>query len=150
MNASDRIVIGSDHAGFKLKGHLKQELRRLGIECEDVGAAGLDPADDYPVYSAKVASAVSTGTYRRGIALCGSGIGASIVANRFRGVRAALCVTPEMAKMSRLHNDANVLVMGERITAPDVAARILKTWLDTPSEGGRHARRVEQIEEVAA
>jgi ribose 5-phosphate isomerase B len=141
------IIIGADHAGFKLKEHIKKELAKMSVPFEDVGVYG-EERSDYPVYIARAASKVSNGAFKRGIVLCGSGIGASMVANRFKGVRAALCVTPQMATMSRSHNDANVLVLGERITAFDTATEILKIWLSTPFEGGRHQHRVEQIDTV--
>lgn len=141
------IIIGADHAGYKLKEHIKQELEKMGIPCEDVGVFS-EEKSDYPIYIARAAVKVSNGTFKRGIVLCGSGIGASMVANRFKGVRAALCVTPQMAMMSRAHNDANVLVLGQRITPFDTATEILKTWLSTPFEGGRHENRVKQIDTV--
>ena len=141
------IIIGADHAGYKLKEHIKQELEKMRIPCEDVGVFS-EEKSDYPIYTARAAAKVSNGTFKRGIVLCGSGIGASIVANRFKGVRAALCVTPQMATMSRSHNDANILVLGQRITPFDTATEILKIWLSTPFEGGRHEHRVEQIDTV--
>lgn len=141
------IIIGADHAGYKLKEHIKQELEKMRIPCEDVGVFS-EEKSDYPIYTARAAAKVSNGTFKRGIVLCGSGIGASIVANRFKGVRAALCVTPQMAMMSRSHNDANMLVLGQRITPFDTATEILKIWLSTPFEGGRHEHRVEQIDTV--
>lgn len=144
---ADAIIIGSDHAGYKLKEHLKKDLESLGIPYEDVGVYNEDRSD-YPIYSARVASKVSNGTFKRGILTCGSGIGASIVANRFKKVRAALCVTPEMGTMSRSHNDANVLVLGQRITTFETASEIVKRWLTTPFDGGRHAPRVELIDTV--
>jgi ribose 5-phosphate isomerase B len=119
----------------------------MGIPCEDVGVFS-EEKSDYPIYIARAAAKVSNGTFKRGIVLCGSGIGASMVANRFKGVRAALCVTPQMATMSRSHNDANMLVLGQRITPFDTATEILKIWLSTPFEGGRHEHRVEQIDTV--
>jgi ribose 5-phosphate isomerase B len=146
MNPKDQIVIGSDHAGFEMKEFIKKELTALGISFTDVGAQTLDARDDYPVFAARVASAVSKNEYRRGIAICGTGLGASMAANRFRKVRAALCITPEMARLSREHNDANVLVLGGRITAPETAAEILRLFLSTPFAGGRHERRKELID----
>ncbi len=143
------IVIGSDHAGYNLKMFVKHELEKLSIPCQDEGTSSATESVDYPVFSAKVAKLVSTGVFTRGITVCGSGIGASIAANRFSGVRAALCVTPEMARLSRLHNNANVLAMGERITTLEVAKEILVTWLETAFEAGRHIRRVEQLDTVA-
>jgi ribose 5-phosphate isomerase B len=147
IQPDNAIVIGSDHAGFKLKERIKKDLETMGIPIEDVGVFSEDRSD-YPIYSARVASKVSNGTFKRGIVICGSGIGASIVANRFKRVRAALCVTPEMGTMSRSHNDANVLVLGQRVMTFETASEILKLWLTTPFEGGRHAHRVEQIDTV--
>jgi ribose 5-phosphate isomerase B len=141
------IIIGSDHAGYRLKEHIKKDLESYGIPCEDVGVFNEDRSD-YPIYTARVARNVSDGAFKRGIAICGSGIGASIVANRFKKVRAALCITPEMGTMSRSHNDANVLVLGQRITTFETASEILKQWLTTPFEGGRHVHRIEQIDTV--
>lgn len=143
----DTIVIGSDHAGFQLKEYIKEQLARRGIPYRDVGTDSTR-AVDYPLYAGRVARAVSTGEYTRGIAICGAGIGASITANRFRGVRAALCVTVEMASLARGHNNANVLVMGGRITPKHTAAAILDAWLTTPFEGGRHTHRIEQIDQA--
>lgn len=145
--SDNAIVIGADHAGFKLKEYIKKELEAMSIPYEDVGVYS-EEKSDYPVYTARAAKKVSDGTFKRGIVICGSGIGASIVANRFKKVRAALCVTTQMAKMSRSHNDANMLVLGERITAPETAKEILREWLKTPFEGGRHEKRVELIDTV--
>jgi ribose 5-phosphate isomerase B len=142
-----KIILASDHAGYNLKEFIKTQLQKLNIPYEDVGTFSMESCD-YPIYIAKAAKKVSEGLFSRGIVFCGSGIGASIVANRFKNVRAALCVTPQMAVMSRSHNDSNILVMGERITSFDTACEILKSWLETPFEGGRHKRRIEQIDEV--
>ena len=133
---SEKIIIGSDHAGYALKEFIKTELDRLGIKHADIGTNSTDSVD-YPLYAARVAKGVASGEYTRGIAICGAGLGASMVANRFKGVRAALCVTEEMARYSRVHNDANVLVLGERITPVDIAAKILRIWLEEEFEGGR-------------
>jgi RpiB/LacA/LacB family sugar-phosphate isomerase len=141
------IVVGSDHAGFKLKEFIKKELQKRSIPYEDVGVFN-EEKSDYAIFIARAASRVSNGTFSRGIVVCGSGIGASIVANRFKKVRAALCVTTQMAVLSRQHNDANVLAMGARITSPETAAQILGAWLETPFEGGRHETRVRQIDTV--
>jgi ribose 5-phosphate isomerase B len=141
------IVLASDHAGFVLKEFVKKELEKLAIPFEDVGAF-TGERSDYPIFISRAAHKVSIGMFKRGIVVCGSGIGASIVANRFKKVRAALCVTPEMALLSRQHNDANVLVLGGRITTQETASEILQTWLETPFEGGRHQTRVELIETV--
>lgn len=148
MSISDEtIVVASDHAGFSLKEFVKKTLDTLSIPVEDVGAFS-NERSDYPLFISRAAAKVSKGTFKRGIVVCGSGIGASIVANRFKKVRAALCVTPEMAILSRQHNDANVLVLGERITTQETTVEIIKKWLETPFEGGRHQTRVELIETV--
>lgn len=146
----DVIAVSSDHAGFELKEHVKAELDGLGVPYEDMGVNNPGESVDYPVFAGKVARAVAAGRFSRGIVICGTGLGASMTANRFRGVRAALCVTEEMARLSREHNNANVLAMGGRITRPDVALRILRTWLDTGFEGDRHVRRISLIDEVVA
>jgi ribose 5-phosphate isomerase B len=143
----EQIIIGSDHAGFAMKVHIEAELDRLGIAYKDIGAYS-EERSDYPLFSAKVAKAVSNGEFERGILICGSGIGASITANRFRKVRAALCVTQEMARLSRTHNNANILVLGGRITPFDEALKILNIWLNTGFEGGRHLARITMIDEV--
>ena len=145
--AEDKIIIGSDHAGFLLKESLKPFLEALGLFVLDVGADS-DQAVDYPDFGKKVAGAVSAGLYPRGIAICGSGIGMSIVANRFPGVRAALCLDAETARLARLHNDANILVLAGRKTDPQTARDIVKTWLETAFEGGRHQRRLDKITEL--
>jgi RpiB/LacA/LacB family sugar-phosphate isomerase len=140
------IAIGSDHAGFELKEFLKTELARRGVAAEDLGAHTVEPEDDYPDRIAAVARKVSEGTYRRAIGICGAGIGASITANRFPRVRAALCTSPEMASLSRRHNDSNMLVLAGRLTTREDAAAILDAWLAGRFEGGRHQRRVEKLE----
>lgn len=143
---SEKIWVGADHAGFELKEKLKAELRRLGYEPVDAGPARLDPADDFPDFGKPVAEAVSEGLVKRGILTCGTGLGMSYVANRFPQVRAAVVWTPEIAALSRKHNDANILVLPSRFTNDQQAMDILHTFLDTPFEGGRHERRVEKIE----
>jgi ribose 5-phosphate isomerase B len=143
----ETIIVGSDHAGFEMKAVVKKELARLGYGCEDVGT-GDTKMTDYPMWAGRVARAVSDGRYRRGIVLCSSGIGASIAANRFRGVRAALCTTVEMARLSREHNNANVLALGGRLIAPSLALKILRTWLGTRFQKGRHLRRIGQIDRM--
>lgn len=141
------IVIGSDHAGYPLKELLKQKLLAKGLEVFDAGCDSGDSVD-YPDFGAKVAAKVSTGAAGKGILICGSGIGMSIVANKFPGVRAALCFDEEMARMSRLHNDSNILVLAGRWVDDEKASRILETWMATPFEAGRHARRLEKIAEL--
>lgn len=144
----DVIAIGSDHGGYELKEFIKQELTRRGIEVEDLGAHAVEPEDDYPDLVGAVAREVDKGTYRRAIGICGAGIGASIAANRFPHVRAALCTSPDMARLSRQHNNANMLILGGRITSRDSALAILEAWLTADFEGGRHARRVEKLERL--
>ncbi|MGH2723915.1 MAG: ribose 5-phosphate isomerase B [Actinomycetota bacterium] len=142
-----RIAIGSDHAGYALKEDLKGFLKELGHEVEDVGTHSEEPVD-YPRFCVIVARAVREGTADRGIVLGGSGQGEQIVANKVRGVRAALCNDPFTATLSREHNDANVLSMGGRIVAPALAREIVRTWLQTGFGGGRHERRIRQIEAI--
>jgi ribose 5-phosphate isomerase B len=139
-----RVAIGGDHAGFPLKQHLVGVLRGLGHEVDDLGTDSTEPVD-YPQYCAAVARAVAGGRADRGIVLGGSGQGEQIAANKVHGVRAALCNDLYTARLSREHNDANVLAMGGRIVAPGLADEILAVWLDTAFGGERHARRVAQI-----
>ena len=139
-----RIAIGSDHAGFPLKEQLKQYLKDEGHEVADLGTDSEEPVD-YPVHCVKVARAVADGSADRGIVLGGSGQGEQITANKVHGIRGALCNDLYTARLSRQHNDANVLAVGARIIAPTLAREILEVWLATPFEGGRHERRLEQI-----
>jgi ribose 5-phosphate isomerase B len=140
-----KIAIASDHAGYELKEKIKKALEQFHIEYEDLGPAGTDSVD-YPDYARPVAEAVQNGF--RGILCCGTGIGMSIAANKFKGVRAALCHDEFTARMCRQHNDANVLILGGRVLkeAGQVAG-IVKTWLETAFEGGRHQRRLDKIRE---
>ena len=142
-----RIAIGADHAGFSLKEHLKKTLAALGHQVDDHGTHS-DASVDYPPICAAVGRAVVAGKADRGIVLGGSGQGEQIAANKVRGVRAALCNDLYTARLSRQHNDANVLSMGGRIVAFGLADEILKLWLDTPFEGGRHQKRLDQIAEI--
>ncbi len=144
---SEKIFVGADHAGFDLKQKLVAELKRLGYEPVDVGPKTLDPSDDFPDYGKPVAEAVSNGTARRGILTCGTGLGMSYVANRYPRVRAAMVWSPEIAELSRKHNDANILVLPSRFMSDDESLDILHRFLDTPFEGGRHQRRVEKIDQ---
>ena len=139
-----RIAIGSDHAGFPLKEELKQVLKEQGHEVADLGTDSEEPVD-YPLYCVKVARAVTEGRAERGVVLGGSGQGEQIVANKVHGVRAALGNDLYTARLSRQHNDANVLALGARIVAPTLAREILELWLATPFEGGRHVERLEEI-----
>jgi ribose 5-phosphate isomerase B len=142
-----RIAIGADHAGFALKEHLVATLARLGHDVDDRGTF-TNQAVDYPPISAEVARAVASGNADRGIILGGSGQGEQMAANKIRGVRAALCNDLYTARMSREHNDANVLAMGGRIVAFSLADEICTLWLATQFEGGRHKRRVDQIRDL--
>ena len=139
-----RISIGSDHAGFELKETLEAHLRDAGFDVDDVGTHDQDSVD-YPEFAAKVGLAVASGDADRGVLVCGSGIGVAIAANKVEGVRAANVYDPEMARMSRLHNDANVVTMGGRYLDEDLAREIVDTFLTTAFEGGRHQRRVDGI-----
>ncbi|HGE71283.1 TPA: ribose 5-phosphate isomerase B [Candidatus Poribacteria bacterium] len=144
-----KIAIGSDHAGFELKEEIKKILKEKGYEFTDFGAKSLDPQDDYPEYGKKVAEAVSSGKYDRGIAICGTGIGISIAANKVPNIRASVAYNTEMAKISRLHNDANVLALGGRVKTQEPISDILTVWLETPFSGDeRHKRRINQIKEI--
>jgi ribose 5-phosphate isomerase B len=142
-----RVAIGADHAGYRLKQDLAQFLKELGHEVEDLGTDSEEPVD-YPPICAAVGRVVRDGRADRGVVLGGSGQGEQIAANKVRGVRAALCHDLYTARMSRLHNDANVLSMGARVVAPALAREILELWLATGFEGDRHGRRVHQIEEI--
>lgn len=144
----ERIAVASDHAGYEYKRNIAEYLRRNGHEVSDFGVDSTDSAD-YPDYAARVAEAVSSGRADRGVVVCGSGIGVSIVANKFEGIRAANCLTPEMAALAREHNDANVLTIGERLVEWNRVPEIIETFLKTPaSDQDRHRRRVEKIHEV--
>jgi len=142
-----RIAIGADHAGFSLKEHLKQTLLRLGHAVDDHGTHSEEPVD-YPPICVAVARAVADGRADRGIVLGGSGQGEQIAANKVFGIRAALCQDLYTARLSREHNNANVLSMGGRIVASGLADEILALWLETKFEGGRHQRRIDQISAV--
>lgn len=141
-----KIVIGSDHAGFEEKEKIKRQLEALGLEYEDVGTNSTESVD-YPIYAGRVAEKVSNGEAERGILVCGSGNGMQIAANKFRGVRAALAWNEETARLARQHNDANVLSVPARMISDEEAAKVVESWLETDFEGGRHARRVEEITE---
>jgi ribose 5-phosphate isomerase B len=147
MNSKEPVVIGSDHAAFPLKEKVKAFLEEQGIRVEDVGTFG-EESVSYADFGAKVASKVSRGEHRRGILLCGTGLGMSMVANRYPHVRAALCGDIFMARMSRCHNDSNVLVLGGRVTGESLALEVVRTWLETPFEGGRHQERLDSFDTV--
>lgn len=140
-----KIAIGSDHAGFEYKEKIVEFLRELGHEVRDFGTSSREPVD-YPLFVRPVAEAVAAGEFDRGIVLGGSGNGEAMVANKVKGVRCALCWNPEIARLSRAHNDANVLALGQRVVSDEMALEILKVWLATAFEGGRHEKRVRAIE----
>lgn len=139
-----RVAIGTDHAGFELKERLKAELAALGHAVDDVGTFSTEPVD-YPDFCFPVAERVADGRADRGIVLGGSGIGESIAANKVAGIRASVVTSDETARLTRLHNDSNVLALGGRTNRHDDAVRWLRIWLDTPFEGGRHVPRLEKI-----
>jgi ribose 5-phosphate isomerase B len=140
-----KIAIGADHAGYHYKAELKPLLSSLGHEVSDFGTDSTEPVD-YPLFIRPVAEAVSRGEFERGIVLGGSGNGEAIVANRVRGVRCTLCWNFESARLAREHNDANVLSLGARMISRDQMFEIVKTWLTTKFEGGRHELRIRQID----
>jgi ribose 5-phosphate isomerase B len=142
-----RVAVACDHAGYLLKEALKSFLREEGHEVLDLGTDSEEMVD-YPDYSAAAARAVVEGRAERGIVVGGSGQGEQLAANKVRGVRAALCNDLYLAELSRRHNDANVLTIGGRIVAPALAKEIVRVWLATPFDGGRHARRLEQVAEI--
>ena len=139
-----KIAIGADHRGFRAKEHLKKFLQGLGHAAKDFGTFSEDSVD-YPDYAEKVARAVAGGEYERGILICDSGIGVCIAANKIPNIRAALCWNEETARMSRAHNDANILCLAASFTSEELMEKIVKVWLSTSFEGGRHARRVNKI-----
>ncbi len=140
-----KIAIASDHAGYRYKEAIKHHLRELGHDIEDFGTDSESPVD-YPDYIRPAASAVAEGACERGIVLGGSGNGEAIAANRFRGVRCALCWSVETARLCRQHNDANMISLGQRMIDEATALAIVETWLTTPFEGGRHQTRIRKID----
>ncbi|MCL4499567.1 MAG: ribose 5-phosphate isomerase B [Chloroflexi bacterium] len=142
-----KVALGADHAGFPLKEELKETLKRNGIEYVDFGTFSNESVD-YPDFAGMVAEKVVAGEFDKGVLVCGSGIGVSIAANKVPGARAALCSEIETARLSRRHNDANVLTLGARFIDVELAKKILLVWLETEFEGGRHGRRVDKIREL--
>ena len=138
------IALGSDHAAYKLKLAIAEHLKEKGIEFEDLGCYGTESVN-YPEYGQKVAEAVAAGKYEYGIVVCGTGIGISLAANKVPGIRCAVCSDTYSAKYTRLHNDANMLAMGERVVGQGLAMEIVDTFLSTGFEGGRHDKRVDMI-----
>jgi ribose 5-phosphate isomerase B len=143
------ITIGCDHAGHGLKQEILKFLHELKVPCEDIGCASPTESVHYPLYGKKVVEALLARQKARGILICGTGIGMSIMANRFPGIRAALCHDIFSAIMCRRHNDANLLVMGGRVIGPDLGKEIVRAWLNTPFEGGRHQERLDLLERLA-
>ncbi|MBI3013762.1 MAG: ribose 5-phosphate isomerase B [Candidatus Tectomicrobia bacterium] len=141
------VAIAADHAGYPLKEDLKNFLKNKGYTPIDLGTHSADPVD-YPDFADPLARGISNGDYERGILICGTGIGMSMTANRFPGVRAALVQDAETARLSREHNDANVLVLGGRVTPFESAREILEVWLATEFAGGRHERRIQKMERL--
>ncbi len=143
------IAIACDHSALSLKKEIKQLLESRGLEYKDFGT---DTADSchYPVYGARAARAVASGECDRGIVICGTGIGMSLVANKVKGIRCALCSDPYSAKMTRAHNDANMIALGARVIGVELARMIVEAWLDTPFEGGRHQTRIDMISAIEA
>ena len=141
-----KIALGSDHAGFKLKEKVKALLGELGHEVKDVGTFAAAPAVDYPLFIQRAAEAVARGECDRGIVFGGSGNGEAMAANKVHGVRCALCWSLDSARLSRQHNDANVLSLGERLIEENLALEIVRTWLTTAFEGGRHVPRVAMLD----
>ena len=142
-----KIAIGSDHAGFEYKEKIKSLLAELGHVVDDFGTDSEQPVD-YPLFIRPVALAVASGEAERGIVLGGSGNGEAMVANRVKGIRCALCWNIESARLARQHNDANMISLGQRMMTAEVALEIVRTWLETPFEGGRHVRRIQLIDEA--
>lgn len=139
-----KISVGADHAGFALKEHVREVLTKAGHEVSDLGTHSTEPAD-YPDYAAAVGRAVASGAAERGILVCGSGVGMSIAANKINGIRAALGTTPEEVAFTRHHNNANILTLGARFTEAALADELVRIFLETGFDGGRHERRVEKI-----
>jgi ribose 5-phosphate isomerase B len=144
MTQKMKISLGTDHAGFRYKQKVKELLGKLGHEVKDFGTFSEEPVD-YPVFIRPAAEAVASGECERGIVFGGSGNGEAMTANKVHGVRCALCWNEETARLSRQHNDANVLSIGERMIPEELALRIVQVWLETPFEGGRHERRVAML-----
>ena len=142
-----KIALGADHAGYEEKEKIKQTLDELGVEYVDMGTDSCDSVD-YPDYAQKVGEAVSKGEVQQGLLVCGSGTGMAIAANKIKGVRAAVAWSPEIARLAREHNDANVLSLPARFMSAEDAAKVVKAWFGADFEGGRHANRVEKITEL--
>ena len=147
MGMVKKIALGADHAGFEEKENIKKTLDDLGIEYKDMGTVSSDSVD-YPDFAKEVAEAVSKGEYEQGLLVCGSGTGMAIAANKVHGVRAAVAWSPDIARLARQHNDANVLSLPARFSTPEEMDKIVRAWFAADFEGGRHGRRVEKISEI--
>ena len=145
-----RVAIGSDHAGFTLKERVKDELRRLGHEVQDLGTDSAEQSVDYPDFSIAVGEKVASGDAERGVVVCATGIGASIAANKVEGVRASVVTSDDTARLTRQDNDSNVLALGGKTALAEDALRWLRLWLETAFAGGRHERRVNKIKDYEA
>jgi ribose 5-phosphate isomerase B len=143
-----KIAVGSDHAGYEYKQAIIPMLKKLGHIVKDFGTTSNEPVD-YPKFIFPVANAVARKEFERGIVLGGSGNGEAIVANRIQGIRCALCINEDLARMSRKHNDANMISLGQRMMALDLALSCVKIWLETPFDGGRHTKRIEMIDNLS-
>jgi ribose 5-phosphate isomerase B len=142
-----KVIIASDHAGLELRRELVSALQELRVEVEDVGPT-TNASVDYPDFAKTVCKAVAAGEYQYGVLVCGTGIGMSITANKYRGIRAALCTSEFEARMTRAHNDANVLCLGQRVVGAGLARGIVEAFVATPFEGGRHQKRLDKIREA--
>jgi ribose 5-phosphate isomerase B len=141
------IVLGSDHLGYALKRRVAEYLKERGLSCKDVGLSEGERGD-YPVLAWKAASAVSSGEADKGILFCGTGVGVSLAANKVKNIRCVVCSEPYSARMSREHNDCNMLALGARVVGEELALAIVEAWLDASFEGGRHQKRVELIQRI--
>ncbi|WP_010099450.1 ribose 5-phosphate isomerase B [Ornithinibacillus scapharcae] len=139
-----KVIISGDHAGMTIRNEVKSLLEEMGIEYEDVGCS-CETSVDYPDYALPAAERVAKGEFDRGILVCGTGIGMSIAANKVKGIRCALLSDVYSAKLTRMHNDTNMIAMGERVLGPGLAREIAKAWLETDFEGGRHEKRLDKI-----
>ena len=142
-----KIAIASDHTGVELKSEIIKYLKELGYEVSDFGTNSAESID-YPIYGKKVADEVAKGKYDGGVLICGTGIGISLAANKVKGIRAAVCSEPYSAKLSKQHNDSNIIAFGARVVGVDLAKMIVKEWIEAKFEGGRHLKRVELISKI--
>ena len=141
-----KLAVASEHAGFEMKEEVRKHLEAKGHSVEDFGCCDSESCD-YPDYAKKLCEALLNDMVERGVLVCGTGLGMSYAANRYKGIRAALCLNPQMAEMARAHNDANVLVLGARLIDFPAARDIINVWIETPFDGGRHLRRIQKLDE---